>query len=197
MSIAYFSPVSFILLFVFVLAIVAICFYRFPSLRTYRNRKNLLIYPLVLLLLGSIVFLAYDTSLGTNIVTYNVDIDNNQFKAGQVNQLYVTCENLGNRDYSFYLTIKGTNASLTVDNQRDYVQVSDVEIKIPFHFNAFSIHSKETKPILFTIDKNTPAFVLNFDCSVTATGAIAEVHGLRNTTANTYSLWNIPGPSIL
>lgn len=196
MSIAHISPFPYILLFMVILSVAALCYYKFPSLRTYRKKKNLLVLPILIILLGLVAYQAYDASLGPAVVSYKVNVDNNQLLAGQINQLEISCENLGLRELTFYMTLKGVNASLMIGNQHDYLQVNNSTIQIPFHFNAFSIHAKETKPALFAIDERSTGFIVDFNCPITATGSTNNLDGVWNDTTNSYMLRIIPGPSI-
>ncbi len=130
------------------LVAIAVCFYRFPSLRSIRKPRNLLVYLVMLLLLGSVAYQVYDAFLGVSVVTYDANtlsFADNEFVAGQVFELEVFCENLGMRETSFYLTLTSTNASLTVGSQQNYIQVNNTAIKIPFHFAAAQYTRKRKK----------------------------------------------------
>ena len=178
------------------LVAVAVVFYKFPSLRSIRKPRNLLVYLFMLLLLGSVAYQAYDAFLGVSVVTYDVSFADNEFVAGQVLEFNVTCENLGIRETTFYLTLTSTNASLVVGSQQNYIQVNDTAIKIPFHFAAASIHAKETKPVSVTTDVSAISFQLDFKSPIVATGGVIGVQGQWNETTNGYTVWAKPGPCV-
>jgi hypothetical protein len=181
------------------LVVVAVCFYRFPSLKSIRNPRNLVIYVVILLLLLSATYQVYDAFLGVSVVTYDVntlDFEGNEFLAGQVFEFEVICENLGIRETSFYLTLTSTNASLMVDSQQDCIRVNNTALKIPFHFAASSIHAKETRSVSVTIDEFASGFRIDFDSPIIATGGVISVQGQRNQITNSYSIWANPGPCV-
>jgi hypothetical protein len=181
------------------LVAIAVCFYRFPSLRSIRKPRNLLVYLVMLLLLGSVAYQVYDAFLGVSVVTYDANtlsFADNEFVAGQVFELEVFCENLGMRETSFYLTLTSTNASLMVGSQQNYIQVNNTALKIPFHFAAASIHAKETKPVLVTIDRSASGFQIDFDSSIIVTGGVIGVQGQWNQTANGYAVTTKLGPCV-
>jgi hypothetical protein len=196
MSIAHVSPFPYIILLAIMLVAVAVCFYKFPSLRSIRKPRNLMIYLVILLLLGSVVYQVYDAFLGVSVVTYDVSINDNEFVASRAFELEVVCENLGVRETSFYLTLTSINASLTAGNQQNYIKINNTAIKIPFHFNTASIHVRETKPVLVTIDESVSDFGLDFKSSVITTGGIMGIEGQLNETTNDYAMWAKPGPCV-
>jgi hypothetical protein len=181
------------------LAAIAVCFYKFPSLRSIRKPRNLLVYLIMLLLLGSVAYQVYDAFLGVSVVTYDANtlsFADNEFVAGQIFELEVFCENLGIRETSFYLTLTSTNASLTVGSQHNYIQVNNTAIKIPFHFAAASIHAKEAKSISVIIDGSASGFQIDFDSPIIATGGVIGVKGQWNQTANGYAVTTKLGPCV-
>ena len=199
MSIAHVSPYPYIILLVVMLAVVVVCFCRFPSLKSIRNPRNLVIYLVILLLLLSATYQVYDAFLGVSVVTYDVNIlgfAGNEFLAGPVFEFEVICENLGMCETSFYLTLTSTNASLEVGSQQDYIRVRNTALKIPFHFDASSIHAKETISVSVTIDGFASGFRIDFESSIIATGGVIGVQGQRNQTTNNYSIWANPGPCV-
>src|SRR4030042_5864197 len=101
MSIVNVSPFPYIILLAVMLVAIAVCFYKFPSLRSIRKPRNLLVYLIMLLLLASVAYQVYDAFLGVSIVTYDANtlsFADNEFVAGQVFELEVFCENLGIRE---------------------------------------------------------------------------------------------------
>jgi hypothetical protein len=150
----------------------------------------------MLLLLGVVAYQAYDASLGISIVTYNVNFADNEIVADQTFKLDIVCENLGIRETSFYLILTSTNASLTVGNQQDYIQINDTALKIPFNFVAASIHTKETKSVLVNIDETASNFRLDFKSPVIATGGVIGVEGQWNEITSGYKAWTRPGPCV-
>jgi len=178
------------------LVVVAVCFYKFPSLRSIRKPRNLLVYLVMLLLLGSVAYQVYDAFLGVSVVTYDVSFAGNEFVVGQVFEFEVFCENLGIRETCFYLTLTSTNASLLVGSQQNYIQVNNTALKIPFHFAAASIHANETKPVSVSIDRSASGFQLDFDSSIIATGGVIGVQGHWNETANGYAVTTKLGPCV-
>jgi hypothetical protein len=199
LSIAHVSPFPFIILLAVMLVAIAVCFYRFPSLRSIRKPRNLLVYLIMLLLLGSVAYQVYDAFLGVSVVTYDANtlsFADNEFVAGQVFELEVFCENLGMRETTFYLTLTSTNASLTVGSQQNYIQVNNTAIKIPFHFASASMHAKERKSVSVTIDGSASGFQIDFDSSVIATGGVNGVKGQWNQTANGYAVTTKLGPCV-
>ena len=195
-SIAYVSPFPYIILLAVMLVVIAVCFYRFPSLRSIRKPRNLLAYLIMILLLGSVAYQVYDASLGVSIVTYGVNFGDDEFVVGQVFELEVFCENLGMRETSFCLTLTCINASFTVGSQQNYFQVNNTALKIPFHFVPASIYAKETKPVLVIIDGSASGFQLDLESPVIATGGVIEVQGQWKETANGYAVTTKLGPCV-
>lgn len=193
MAIAYISPVPYIILIVVCLAIVSVCFFKFPSFRIIRRKRNLLIYSVLAFIFGLIAFQAYDVSLGPALVSFSIDNGGNQFYSGQVNQLNISCSSHGIREANFYLVLKSINGSLIVDSEQNYIQLNSIEIKIPFTLKAWET---ETKPVKLINDKNVSSFEFYayIDGRVTVTSSTAKVQGLWNWTTNSFELQFLPGP---
>jgi len=137
------------------LAVLSVCFFKVPSFRVYRKRRNLIIYAVSALILGLLAYQAYDSFLGPAYVSYSLENGETRFYAGRVNTLSVSSSNMGMRTASFNLILKSVNASFTPNTQQNYVQVNSTIIKVPF---SFPQGGRETKPVQFTIDENVSAF---------------------------------------
>jgi len=176
----------------------AICFIKIRSLRNIHKKRNWLFYAAIVLIVVVAAYAAYEDSLGPAIVSYRTADGQNYFYPDRVNQLTVTCSNLGMRATSFNLIVKAVNASMMVEGQ-DYVQVNSTTVKIPFSFQF----QKETqnRPIKFMIDQNVTAFDFHFDIeyqkgSPIATNFYSQLHCEWNSNRNRYEATPIYTPTI-
>jgi hypothetical protein len=197
MVISPYPILPFLFLFVIISVVAVACLIKFPSLRNYRKKQNVIVYSIVILLLGLIAFQVYDWSLGSPIITNRVSLTNNKFQAGQMIALSITSENLCNRELTFDLTVSCVNASLSPGDLGRFIQVDNSTVKIPFHFNAGSVNDQKAETILFTINKDSPSFRINFDSPITTTGGQCTVEGSWDATTSSYSVWAVQAPAIM
>ncbi len=116
-----------------------------------RKKRNLLVYCALILFFSLVAYQAYSVSLGPNYVSFSIQKTEAPIFAGQQNMFSVTCNSDGARDIAFYMVIQCTNATLQVNGQQGYLQVSNTAVKIPFSFHG---DGSETKPVYFTADSN-------------------------------------------
>jgi hypothetical protein len=193
----FYTPVPFIALFLVIVVVAAACFFKFPSLRVIRKKRNWVAYLIVPLLLGLVVYEAYDTSLGTPTIVSTVDLGNQHFPAGQVGTFSVTCENFCSRELTYNMTVTGINASLSTGNQQEYIQINNTTVGIPFHFNANNLHEKATKTVFFTPNSNGDDIQVWLDYPLISTGSnIHIIQGTWNAATNTYTMEAVYGPSL-
>jgi hypothetical protein len=119
----------YIMLLVTCLIVAIVVFWKVPSLRIHRRKRNLLLYVVLLVFMIAFAYQTYDQSMGLPVVSYTLKSEK-QFLAGQTTTFDVTCRNLG-RATSFYLTLNAANATLTASGP-DYIQVNDTFVKITF-----------------------------------------------------------------
>jgi hypothetical protein len=196
MSITPVPTFPFLILFAAISIAAMACLIKFRSLRNFRKKRNIAVYAIVLLLLGLIGYQVYDWSLGSPLITNRVSLTNNKFQAEKIIELSMTSQNLCNRELTFNLTVSGVNASLTMGNQEDYVQVDSSTIKIPFHFNRGSIDSDQIKTVLFTINKDCTGFKIDLSSPVTTTGGQCRVEGSWDATTSSYTVWTVQAPAL-
>ena len=199
------SPIPYIVLFVIITVVALACLVKFSSLRKYRKKRNLLVYGVVALLLSltgyQSVNVAYQASMGTMMITYDVEFHRAPLYAGQTSQFTVSCEVLGRQETSFYLVLNGENASLTADTQ-EYVQMNGTAIKIPFTLN--SPHQEVTKIVHFKINENVTSCRIQTDTEPIqpsnhgpiVTGATDHIDCILNPRTNSYTFTDSPGPCV-
>ena len=198
-SIAVPSLFPYITLAVVCIIVSILLFLKVPSLRKIRQKRNLIVYAALVLILGLTVYQAYDISLGPKVISYNVAKSEKEFYAGQVNKLNISCESLCMRETSFYLVLKSVNSSLVVENQQNYIQLNSTAIKIPFTLS--SLHEIQSKVVFFTIDKNVANFefypnVERLKDFPIVTGSTSQVQCAWNSTTSSYIVDIIPGPYV-
>ena len=145
----YPNAAPFIGLFIVCFAVFLVCLVKFPSLRVYRRKRNLLIYFALSLLLSLIAYPAAVVPLGPNYVSFGIDKTQTPIYSGQPNQFSVTCTSEGGKQASFYMVIKSANATLQVNGEEGYLQLNATAIKIPFLFQGTG---EQTKRVHFTAE---------------------------------------------
>lgn len=178
--------------------IVFTLFFKFPSLRRYRKKRNLLIYGAIALVAVLLVFQAHDVAIGPTHISYMFDCGTGEFSSGRTNQFNVTCSNSGFRTANFYIVLQSVNASFTAQNPEDYIQVNSTTLKIPFSFQELN-RATESKPVFFEIDQNATGF--SFSACVEAQSGsslivitcMPTLVGCWNSTSNCYTIndWSI------
>jgi len=154
---SYFA-LPYIVVFVAVLIVVLVLLVKFPSLRKYRRKRNILIYLVVAL---TLVLLVYQIDFVTRVavVDYSIDARGLRFYPGEVNEISVYCSNSGDRACSFYLVLSSVNASFPAQTQQTYLQINNTMVKVPFLLHErWSSMSADSKPVFFTIDENVTGF---------------------------------------
>jgi len=156
------SPLPYIILFLVVLIVVLMLFIKFPSLKKYRMKRNILIYLLVAIVLVFLIFQAYEASRGRTIFEYYIT-DNSypNFYPGRTNQFNLTCNYIERRPASFYMVIDSVNASFPDQPQGTFIPVNNTEIKVLFTVSENTpFMYKDTKTIFFNINENVTGFSL-------------------------------------
>jgi hypothetical protein len=164
---------------------------KYPSLKIYRRKRNLLVYTALVLFFSLIAYQAYTISLGPNYVSFNIQKTETPILAGQQNRFSVTCNSDGARDIEFYMVIQCTNATLQANGQQGYLQVNSTAVKIPFSFHG---DGSETKPVYFTADSKVSS--ISFYPSIEApNGApiavevyLREIQCTYDATTNSYAM---------
>jgi hypothetical protein len=173
-----YNAYPYILLLAIILAVVIVAFWKFPPLRVYRRKRNLLFYAALALVFCLVAYRAYDVSLGPNFISFGIQKTQSPIYAGQQNHFTVTCSSNGVHDVQFYMVFKSANATLQTGGQQGYIQVNQTAIKIPFSFRG---DGSETKPIYFTAEANAsslsfyPSFERQSDSPMLVTVWLSEV----------------------
>ena len=132
-----FDAYPYIMLLVVCLIVVIVAFWKYPLMRVYRRKRNLLVYAVMILVMSLIAYQAYDVSLGPDyILSFGIQKTASQIYAGQENQFVVTCYSNGAKEVHFYMVIQSANATLQVGYLQDYIQLNDTAIMIPFSFHG-------------------------------------------------------------
>ncbi|MCW4044086.1 MAG: hypothetical protein NWE94_01040 [Candidatus Bathyarchaeota archaeon] len=180
-------------MFLGILIIIIVLLARFPSLRKYRRKRNILIYLVTGLVLVLLIF-QMDNATKRALVSCSIDNDTAKFYVEEVNQLNLYCENHGDRDASFYLVLSSVNASFPVQTRQTYLRVSSTTIKVPFLLQERELPvDAEIKPVFFTIDKNVTSFSFNIsveahDSPVDVSMVLTDLLYVWNGTENCYIL---------
>lgn len=154
------SPLPYILLFLIVLIVALILFIKFPSLKKYRMKRNILVYLLVAIALVFSLFQAYEASRGRTVYEYYIT-DNSfpNFYPWQTSQFNLTCNYIERRPASFYMVINGVNVSFPDQPQVTYIPVNSTTIKVLFTVPENTpFMYKDTKTIFFNINENVTSF---------------------------------------
>jgi hypothetical protein len=137
------------------LIVLALVFWRYPSFRRYRRRRNLAIYFGLALVFSLIAYQAYKVSLDPTFISFEIEKTQTPIYSGQQNHFSLTCYSNGVKEASFYMTFKSANATLQANGEQDYVQVNSTTLKIPFAFHG---NGEQTKLVYFTADSNVTSF---------------------------------------
>ncbi|MCW3999991.1 MAG: hypothetical protein NWE93_07115 [Candidatus Bathyarchaeota archaeon] len=127
--------------------VVLVVFWKYPPMRAYRRKRNLMAYAALIAIFCLISYRAYDVTAGPNLVSFGIQKTQSPIFVGQQNQFTVTCYSQGAKNVQFYVVFKSANATLQTGGQQGYIQVNDTAIKIPFSFHG---EGQETKPVYFT-----------------------------------------------
>jgi|WetSurMetagenome_2_1015567.scaffolds.fasta_scaffold01496_1 hypothetical protein len=161
-----------------------------PSLRKYTKKRNIALYFVFILILGSLFF-QIDNVSRRALVSYEMDWKYNKAYSESVNEVVWSCSNYhGSRSADFYLVVSGVNVSFVVQNQDDYVLLSSTVVKVPFSIWGNS----ENKSIFYTVNSNVTRF--SFSSSIENRGwggidvslGMASVTFVWNATDNCYAL---------
>lgn len=141
----------YIMLLSICLIILAAIFWRYPSFRGYRRKRNLAIYAALALVFSLIAYQAYNVSLGPTFISFGIEKTQTPIYSGHQNHFSVTCYSDGAKEANFYMTFESANATLQANGEQGYIQVNDTTIKIPFAFHG---NGGQTKTVFFTADSN-------------------------------------------
>lgn len=189
------------------LVLIAICliavlvvFWKYPPIRAFRRKRNLLFYAFLLLSLFLLVYQAYTVSLGPNYVSFSIEKTDTPIYAQQQNHFSVTCTSDGAKDIHFYMVIRSSNATLQTVEQQGYIQLNSTAIKIPFNFHG---SGTQTKPVYFTADANVsslafiPSVERQKDSPMLVWVYLSEIQCTYNPATNTFTMtdsYPIPVP---
>jgi hypothetical protein len=160
------DPYAYVLPYLMLVAVCLIvfvgCLIGVPSLRSYRRRRNLIVYSVFILVLGLIVCQTYNASLGPNYVSFSIQKTQTPIYSIQANHFTVTVNSDGAKDANFYMVLVSANATMQTHGQEGYIQVNDTCIKIPFNFHG---NGQATNPVYFTADADVSsiAFYPHFE----------------------------------
>jgi hypothetical protein len=190
-----FNAYPYIMLLVICLIIVIVAFWKYPPLRVYRRKHNLLVYAVLILIISLIAHQAYDVFLGPNYVSFGLEKTQTPIYAGQENQFGVTCYSNGGKEVHFYMVIQSANATLQVGGLQDYIQLNDTAIMIPFSFHG---SGEQTKLVHFTADTNVsglafyPSFKRQNDSQVLVTSYLTEIQCNWDSATNSFAMADSP-----
>ena len=190
-----FNAYPYIILLAICMIVVIVAFWKYPPIRVYRRKRNLLVYAVSILILSLIAYQAYDVSLGPNYVSFGIEKTQTPIYAGQENQFGVTCYSNGVKEMHFYMVIQSANATLQVSSLQDYIQLNDTAIMIPFSFQG---SGELTKPVHFTADTNVsglafyPSFNQPNDNQVIVTSYLTEIQCNWNPATNSFAMADSP-----
>jgi hypothetical protein len=142
---------------IIILAIFALAsFMKFPSLRNYHRKRNVVVYSATLLIFALMVFQAYDAS-SVALVGYRVE-SHFRFDLEAAKNIGVTCSSRNAKSCNFYLVLKSVNASFPTLTELNYLHISDRAVKVPFTISGLFSPTEVTKYVFFEIDKNVTGF---------------------------------------
>jgi hypothetical protein len=141
----------YVMLLIICLLVLAAVFWRYPPLRVYRRKRNILVYGVLALVFSLLAYQAYAVSLGPNFISFGIQKTVTPIYPGQENHFSVTCYSDGAKEVGFYMVFQCENATLQVDGESSYIQTNATAIKIPFSFHG---NGEQTKVVYFTADSN-------------------------------------------
>ena len=188
------SPPPYIILFLLIAITAIVLLGKFPSLRKYRRKRNIILYSVLTVALVFTLFLAYETP-GQTVLEYYLN-DYSKFPdcyPEVINQFNLTCRSIGVRANSFYMIITSVNASFPSQPQESHVTVSDTEIKVLFTLGeSGSSNEKDTKWVLFSINENVTGFFIKVKPEtrndLIGAGSLDAMQYVWNGTENCYKL---------
>lgn len=131
--------------------VVAAVILKYPSIKVYRQKRNIIFYAAIAIVLSLIAYQACDIAAGPDYIAFSSQRTQTSIYSGQQNQFSITCSCNGLKDASFYLVVAGENATLQANGQPGYVQLNATAIQVPFSFHG---GGEQTKPIFFTAAEN-------------------------------------------
>jgi hypothetical protein len=182
--------IPYIMLLAICLVVLLACLVGVPSLRIYKRKRNLAVYVLFILVLGSIVYQTYNVSLGPNYITFSIEKTQMPIYPRQQNHFNVVCSSDGVKNANFNMFILCSNATVQVAGQQDYIQVNDTCIKIAFSFNG---GGEETKPVYFTAEANVASIefyprVERGSGDYVVAVYLSEIHCNWDTTTHSFAM---------
>jgi hypothetical protein len=142
---------------IIILAIFALAsFKKFPSLRNYRRKRNIIAYSALLLVFALLAFQAYDAG-SVAIVGYRVE-SHFRFDPEAAKNIGLTCSIRSVRSYSICLVLKSVNASFPTLTELNYLHINDTAVKVPFTNSGLFSPTEVTKYVFFEIDKDVTGF---------------------------------------
>jgi small basic protein len=177
------------------IAVFSGLFLRVKPLRSFRKKRCLVVYAVMVLVAGLLVFLAYDAGLGPTYIGYNFAFGTETFQPEAVNQFNITLTNSGLRASSYYAVLTSINATFSSENPQDYIWINETAIKIPLSYenpkpNTVTI----SKPVFFKINHDATSFSvdINFEAlnysKILVTTFTNPISGSYNTTLNSYTI---------
>jgi hypothetical protein len=190
------SMLPLVLLYILAIVIVSIVILlllrKYPSLRNIRKKRNILIYCILALIPGLLIF-QLDTVARRADVGFGIDSIPDKAFRGKISQITLYCNNRGSRSAEFYVVLTSLNASITVRDQQDYLLVSSTTVKVPFSLSENWISgNSDRKNVFFTVDSNVTSFSFWVDIENRAfgeldtPGGVWSVRFVWNATENCY-----------
>jgi hypothetical protein len=181
----------YVILLVFCLLVLGLVLWKYPSLRVYRRKRNILVYVGLALVFSLIALQVYNVSLGPNYIAFGIEKTPNPIYSEQENKFSVLCWSDGASEASFYMVLKSANATLQAKGEMGYIQANDTAIKIPFNFQG---SGKLAKPVYFTADANVsslkfyPFIERQGDSKIIVTTYLSEIQCVWDPTTNSYAM---------
>jgi amino acid transporter len=187
-------PLPYIILFLLIVITAMVLLAKFPSLRKYRRKRNIIIYSILTVALVFTLFLAYESPRKTILEYYLNDYHKfPDYCPATINQFNLTCHNRGDKANSFYMIINSVNTSFPTQPQEIYVSVNDTTIKVLFTLGeSGSSNEKDTKRVLFNINENVTGFSIKVKPEtrndLIGAGSLHAMQYVWNGTENCYKL---------
>lgn len=124
------------------------------------RRKAIFVVAAAAVLVSAMLMYQYDVRTRPAYVNYSMG--GSQCYPNESNAVSISCNNWGDRDANFYLTLSFGNASFSNQTEQPYIQVDSRAAKLPFSLKANSPAQSGSKTVFFTIDQN----VTSFSCSL-------------------------------
>jgi hypothetical protein len=93
--------------------VVAAVLLKYPSIKAYRKKRNLLAYAIIIIIIDLIAYQAISVSLGPNYVSFSIQKTQTPILAGRQNQFSVTCNSDGAETKPVYFIVDSNVSSIS------------------------------------------------------------------------------------